>query len=233
MKKFIIFAAAMAVLFSGCSNLTEERTASSNGFSSETTEARSLRSQFKSALESNGKSPARGITSQNEEENSEFLELDDDISSAEFLLEQDLVSEATAYYISLVENVIDDESLSVEESILNIEKIEMQAKSCLTTEEYEVFLNYAEMANAAMDYYSEDISAQRGILSWAKSRINSLKTSIKENKKKIRKAVISGALGGVVGWVLGGGAGAVSAGVSSAYAAWNSDKISIQISRNK
>ena len=85
----------------------------------------------------------------------------------------------------------------------------------------------------AMDYYSEDISAQRGILSWGKSRINSLKTSIKENKKKIRKAVISGALGGVVGWVLGGGAGAVSAGVSSAYAAWNSDKISIQISRNK
>lgn len=136
MKKFIIFATVMSILFSGCSNLTEDRTTSSNGYSSEATEARSLRSQFKSALESNGKSPARGITSQNEEENSEFLELDDDISSAEFLLEQDLVSEATAYYISLVENVIDDESLSVEESILNIEKIEMQAKSCLTTEAY-------------------------------------------------------------------------------------------------
>lgn len=64
------------------------------------------------------------------------MELDDDISSAEFLLEQDLVSEATTYYISLVENVIDDETLSVEESISSIEKIEMQAKTCLTTEAY-------------------------------------------------------------------------------------------------
>lgn len=223
MKKFIIFAAAMAVLFSGCSNLTEERTASSNGFSSETTEARSLRSQFKSALEANGKSSARGIISQNEEENSEFLELDDDMSSAEFLLEQGLVSETTAYYISLVENVIDDETLSVEESIFNIEKIELQAKNCLTAEEYGCFLNYAEMANAAMDYYSGDIGAQRGLGSW-----------IRKKAKNIRNAAISGALGAVVGfWTSGNLIGALSVGASSAFAGWNSAKISLKFSWNK
>lgn len=234
MKKFIIFAAAMAVLFSGCSNLTEERTASSNGFSSETTEARSLRSQFKSALEANGKSSAREIISQNEEENSEFLELDDDMSSAEFLLEQGLVSETTAYYITLVENVIDDESLSVEESILNIEKIEMQAKNCLTTEEYETFLNYAEMANAVMDYYSDDTEAQRGIGAWVSGKIKGGLKKVKDNKEKIRKAVISGALGAVVGFVSRAGwIGAFSMGASSAYAAWNSEKISIQLSWTK
>jgi len=233
MKKVIIFFTILSGLFFGCSNISETDISNNERIFTEGNNSNKLRNQFKTALENEIVSSSRNCASIDSEENSIIFELPNDTTATEFLIENGIVSDKSEKYFYEVESVINNESLSTEDIISNIENIEMSAISDLTAEEYKIFLNFSEMSIAVLDYYSEDNEANRSIKSW-----------FKKNRKKIKCAVISGALGAcvgafvgsltggitlpVVGTIPGGVVGAVSVGATSAIAGWNSEKITIK-----
>lgn len=223
MKKLIIFSVIFSAFLVGCSNFNDIETVGINN--SNNSKSNVLRTQFKKALENNAVSFSRSASSVTE-------------CNSEVLLENELISSVAAAYISKVENIINDESLSVEDTISNIEEIENDAKSALSEEEYEGFINFSEMSIAAIDYYTENDEAARSIGSW-----------FRKKAKNICCAAISGAIGAFIGWKIGstiggitlpvigyipgGVVGAVSVGVSSAVAGWKAGGISIKVSWSK
>lgn len=235
MKKLIIFSVIFSAFLVGCSNFNDIETVGINN--SNNSESNVLRTQFKNALENNAVSFSRSASSVTEC-NSEVLEVAEDTSTSDFLLENELISSVAAAYISKVENIINDESLSVEDTISNIEEIENDAKSALSKEEYEGFINFSEMSIAAIDYYTENDEAARSIGSW-----------LRKKAKNICCAAISDAIGSFIGWkigstiggitlpvigyILGGVVGAVSVGVASTVADWKAGGISIKVSWSK
>lgn len=180
MKKVIIFFAILSGLFFGCSNISETDISNSESTSIESNNSNKLRNQFKTALENEIVSSSRNCAAVDSEENSIIFELPNDTTATEFLIENGIISNKSEKYFYEVESVINNDSLSAEDIISNIENIEMSAISDLTSEEYKIFLNFSEMSIAVLDCYSEDNETNRSIKSW-----------FKKNRKKIKCAVIS------------------------------------------
>lgn len=233
MKKFCIFLTILSGLLFGCSDLLETTNLKNESFSIENENSNKLRNEFRIALENKNVSRSRNSSLLDTDEASLVFELPSDTTATGFLIENNIISDKSEKYFYEVETVINSDTLSIEEIISNIESIEKIAYSDLTSEEYNVFLNFSEMSIAVLEYYSDVNGTERSLKSW-----------FKKNCKKIKCAAISGALGACVGAAVGsltggitipgvgtipgGVVGAVSIGVSSAIAGWTSESISIR-----
>lgn len=190
MKRIIFMCMVLSALFLSCKNEFETNQIE---ISYENT---SLRNNFRKGLENSNSDLSRSINE--DSENSVEYKFPEGITPAEFLLENNLISQNTAKYIQSVESIIIDKTLTIEDTVLQIEQIELDAKSVLKEDEYTAFLNFSEMSIASLDYYSNLESTDRGLFSW-----------LKEKSNNICNAVVSGALGAVVGGILYASASAV------------------------
>ena len=117
-------------------------------------------------------------------------------------------------------------------------KLKNDAKSALSEEEYEGFINFSEMSIAAIDYYTENDEAARSIGSWFRKKAKNICcAAISDAIGAFIAWKIGSTIGGitlpVIGYIPGGVVGAVSVGVSSAVAGWKAGGISIKVSWSK
>ena len=156
------------------------------------------------------------------DENVEYL--DEDASGAEYLLENNYISETAAAYIKRVESAIDN-AASKAGFNKEVSAIETEAMKNLSDSDLDSVMYYAEAAKASADYWAEDDGEAR--------------FSFRKFRKRIKKIMISSSLGTLAGGLVGGAAsggspigiaaGAVKSCLASAKEAYDTGKISVVV----
>lgn len=226
----------MSFVLSSCSQLSEGETktssSSSANFGKYSEFAASVKSGFEEKFgdEEEARSALLSETStkeseENSDENVEYL--DEDVSGAEYLLENNYISETAAAYIKRIESAIDSAGSKTgfnEE----VSAIETEAMENLSDSDLDSVMYYAEASKASADYWTEDDGEAR--------------FSFRKFRKRIKKIMISSSLGTLVGGFLGGvatghspigiAAGAIGGCISSAKGAYDSGEICIIVKIN-
>ncbi len=225
----------MSFVLSGCSQLSdgESKTSSSSAaqFGKYSEFGASVKSGFeekfgdaeeaRSALLSE---PSVAESDENSDENVEYL--DEDVSSAEYLLENNYISETAAAYIKRIASAIDNagSKASFNEEV---SAIETEAMENLSDSDLDSVMYYAEASKASADYWAEDDAEAR----W----------SLRKFCRKYRHVIISSGLGAVAGAVIGTviskanptaiAISAATGAIVSGYSAYKSGKTNITYSK--
>lgn len=223
----------MSFVFSGCSQLSEDetKTASSDSanFGKYSEFAASVKSGFEEKFgvteEARSAIISEATDSESEENSDKNVEyLNEDISSADYLLENNYISETAASYIRRIESAIDNagSKASFNEEV---SAIETEAMENLSDSDLDSVMYYAEASKASADYWAEDDGEAR--------------FSFRKFRKRIKKIIVSSSLGALVGGLAGGVAsgsspigiatGAVKSCIASAKEAYDTGKISIVV----
>lgn len=223
----------MSFVLSGCSQLSDGETKTSSSSTAQFGKYSEFGASVKSRFEEKfgdaeeARSALLSETSvaesaENSDENVEYL--DEDVSGAEYLLENNYISETAAAYIKRIESAIDNagSKASFNEEV---SAIETEAMENLSDSDLDSVMYYAEASKASADYWAEDDGKAR--------------FSFRKFRKRIKKIMLSSSLGTLVGGLVGGGVsggspigiamGAVKSCIASAKEAYDTGKISVVV----
>ncbi len=218
----------MSFVLSGCSQLSDSETKTSSSSTAQFGKYSEFGASVKSGFEEKfgDAETARSailsetIVSESDEISDENVEyLDEDASGAEYLLENNYISETAAAYIKRIESAIDNagSKASFNEEVSAIEN---EAMENLSDSDLDNVMYYAEASKASADYWAEDDGEAR----W----------SLRKFCRKYKHVIASAAIGAVTGIIktvgknptpIGIVQGAVTGAITAGIGAYTSGKI--------